>query len=61
LPGIGLVTFFSVLSSPHIRARVFYNIAFPGLYLLLARNVNSKWPQGDDASWLHGVGSVTVS
>jgi hypothetical protein len=34
--GIGLVLFFIGAVVAHIRARVFYNIAFPGLYLLLA-------------------------
>jgi hypothetical protein len=33
---IGLILFFAVAVAAHIRARVFYNIAFPGLYLLLA-------------------------
>jgi hypothetical protein len=30
---IGLVLFFSCAVGVHIRARVFYNIAFPGAYL----------------------------
>lgn len=34
--GIGLIVFFVGAVTAHIRARVFYNIAFPGLYLLLA-------------------------
>lgn len=34
--GIGLMLFFIGALVAHIRARVFYNIAFPGLYLLLA-------------------------
>lgn len=34
--GIGLILFFTGALVAHIRARVFYNIAFPGLYLLLA-------------------------
>lgn len=33
--GIGLTLFFIGAVVVHIRARVFYNIAFPGLYLLL--------------------------
>ncbi|MEU3272865.1 DoxX family protein [Saccharomonospora sp. NPDC006951] len=32
----GLTLFFIGAIVAHIRARVFYNIAFPGLYLLLA-------------------------
>lgn len=32
----GLVAFFVVAVAAHIRARVFYNIAFPGAYLALA-------------------------
>ncbi len=34
--GIGLILFFIGAVVTHIRARVFYNLAFPGLYLLLA-------------------------
>ncbi|MGW6057648.1 DoxX family protein [Streptomyces sp. NPDC055189] len=34
--GAGLILFFTGAVFAHIRARVFYNIAFPGLYLLLA-------------------------
>lgn len=34
--GIGLILFFIGAVVAHIRARVFYNLAFPGLYLLLA-------------------------
>ncbi|MDV7133031.1 DoxX family protein [Williamsia muralis] len=34
--GVGLVLFFIGAVAAHVRARVFYNIAFPGLYLLLA-------------------------
>ena len=34
--GIGLIMFFIGALVAHIRARVFYNMAFPGLYLLLA-------------------------
>ncbi|OBB57301.1 transmembrane invasion protein [Mycobacterium sp. 852013-51886_SCH5428379] len=34
--GIGLVLFFIGAVVAHVRARVLYNIAFPGLYLLLA-------------------------
>ena len=34
--GIGLILFFIGALVAHIRARVFYNMAFPGLYLLLA-------------------------
>lgn len=34
--GVGLVLFFIGAILAHIRARVLYNIAFPGLYLLLA-------------------------
>ncbi|WP_067676983.1 DoxX family protein [Nocardia miyunensis] len=34
--GIGLILFFVGAIVAHIRARVVYNIAFPGLYLLLA-------------------------
>lgn len=34
--GIGLILFFVGAIIAHLRARVFYNIAFPGLYLLLA-------------------------
>lgn len=34
--GIGLILFFVGALVAHIRARVFYNIAFPALYLLLA-------------------------
>jgi hypothetical protein len=32
----GLVLFFAGAVAAHIRARVYYNIAFPGTYLLLA-------------------------
>ena len=32
----GLVGFFVVAIAVHIRARVFYNLAFPGAYLALA-------------------------
>lgn len=32
----GLVVFFVGAMIAHVRARVFYNIAFPGLYLALA-------------------------
>ena len=32
----GLVAFFIVAVAAHIRAKVFYNIAFPGAYLALA-------------------------
>ncbi|MGH8165102.1 MAG: DoxX family protein, partial [Rhodanobacteraceae bacterium] len=32
----GLVVFFIGAMIAHMRARVFYNIAFPGLYLALA-------------------------
>lgn len=32
----GLVLFFIGAMAAHIRARVYYNIAFPGTYLLLA-------------------------
>ncbi|MQY18536.1 DoxX family protein [Nocardia macrotermitis] len=34
--GIGLVLFFVGAIVAHLRARVFYNVAFPGLYLILA-------------------------
>ncbi|MCK0175881.1 DoxX family protein [Mycolicibacterium sp. F2034L] len=34
--GIGLVLFFTGAVVAHLRAGVLYNIAFPGLYLLLA-------------------------
>ncbi|WP_133743261.1 DoxX family protein [Actinorugispora endophytica] len=34
--GIGLVLFFVGAVVAHVRARVFHNIAFPGLYLLLS-------------------------
>ncbi|MFE6134123.1 DoxX family protein [Streptomyces sp. NPDC056437] len=34
--GIGLTAFFLGAVLAHVRARVFYNIAFPGGYLLLA-------------------------
>lgn len=34
--GLGLILFFIGAVVAHVRARVFYNIAFPGLYLLLA-------------------------
>ncbi|APE34798.1 transmembrane invasion protein [Nocardia mangyaensis] len=34
--GTGLVLFFIGAVVAHIRARVFYNLAFPSLYLLLA-------------------------
>ncbi|TYQ09529.1 UNVERIFIED_ORG: DoxX-like protein [Gordonia westfalica J30] len=34
--GTGLILFFIGAVVAHVRARVFYNIAFPGLYLLLA-------------------------
>ncbi|MFD7364628.1 DoxX family protein [Nocardiopsis alba] len=34
--GVGLVLFFVGAVVAHIRARVFHNIAFPGLYLILA-------------------------
>lgn len=33
---VGLTLFFIGAVVAHIRARVFYNIAFPGMYLLLA-------------------------
>lgn len=33
---VGLVLFFLGAVSAHLRARVFYNIAFPGTYLALA-------------------------
>ncbi|NEA28511.1 DoxX family protein [Actinomadura bangladeshensis] len=32
----GLVAFFVIAVAAHIRARVFYNIAFPGAFLALA-------------------------
>ncbi|MFA1545549.1 DoxX family protein [Actinomadura chokoriensis] len=32
----GLVAFFAIAVAVHVRARVFYNIAFPGAYLALA-------------------------
>ncbi|MEU5993120.1 DoxX family protein [Spirillospora sp. NPDC047418] len=32
----GLVAFFVIAVAAHVRARVFYNIAFPGAYLALA-------------------------
>ncbi|MFB4304597.1 DoxX family protein [Actinomadura sp. GTD37] len=32
----GLTAFFVIAVAAHIRARVFYNIAFPGAYLALA-------------------------
>lgn len=34
--GVGLVLFFIGAVVAHLRARVFHNIAFPGVYLLLA-------------------------
>ncbi|MGW5113332.1 DoxX family protein [Nocardia sp. NPDC004123] len=34
--GTGLIVFFIGAVVAHLRARVLYNIAFPGLYLLLA-------------------------
>lgn len=34
--GVGLVLFFVGAVVAHVRARVLHNIAFPGLYLLLA-------------------------
>ncbi|MET9593086.1 DoxX family protein [Streptomyces sp. NPDC006516] len=34
--GVGLIGFFIGAVVAHARARVFYNIAFPGVYLLLA-------------------------
>ncbi|WP_433871807.1 DoxX family protein [Saccharopolyspora sp. CA-218241] len=34
--GIGLVLFFVGAVGAHVRARVFHNIGFPALYLLLA-------------------------
>jgi hypothetical protein len=34
--GVGLVLFFVGAVGAHLRARVFYNIAFPGTYLALA-------------------------
>ncbi|MBO0839395.1 MAG: DoxX family protein [Sciscionella sp.] len=34
--GLGLIVFFVGAVAAHVRARVFYNIAFPGVYLLLA-------------------------
>ncbi|GLY66815.1 DoxX family protein [Amycolatopsis taiwanensis] len=34
--GTGLILFFVGAVIAHLRARVFYNIAFPGFYLLLA-------------------------
>jgi hypothetical protein len=33
---IGLVLFFTGALAVHVRARVFYNLAFPGTYWLLA-------------------------
>lgn len=33
---VGLVLFFVIAVGAHVRARVFYNIAFPGTYLALA-------------------------
>jgi hypothetical protein len=33
---VGLVCFFISAVTAHIRARVFYNVAFPGAYLALA-------------------------
>ncbi len=33
---IGLICFFIGAITAHIRARVFYNVAFPGAYLALA-------------------------
>lgn len=33
---IGLVLFFVIAVGAHVRARVFYNIAFPGTFLALA-------------------------
>ncbi len=33
---IGLVLFFIGAMTTHVRARVFYNLAFPGFYLALA-------------------------
>ncbi|MET7370689.1 DoxX family protein [Streptomyces sp. NPDC005566] len=47
--GIGLVLFFVGAVIAHIRAGVYHNIAFPGLYLLLAA--------GSTAYMLHQVGS----
>jgi hypothetical protein len=34
--GVGLVLFYAGAVTAHVRARVFYNIAFPGAFLLLA-------------------------
>ncbi|AZM46520.1 transmembrane invasion protein [Streptomyces sp. WAC 06738] len=34
--GVGLTLFFVGAVAAHVRARVFHNIAFPGVYLLLA-------------------------
>ncbi|GHA91721.1 MULTISPECIES: DoxX family protein [Streptomyces] len=34
--GVGLVFFFTGAVTAHISARVFYNIAFPGVFLVLA-------------------------
>lgn len=34
--GVGLILFFVCAVTAHLRAHVLYNIAFPGLYLLLA-------------------------
>lgn len=34
--GVGLLLFFVGAVVAHVRARVFHNLAFPGLYLLLA-------------------------
>lgn len=34
--GTGLILFFVGAIVAHIRAKVFYNLAFPGVYLLLA-------------------------
>ncbi|MFI7291663.1 DoxX family protein [Streptomyces anulatus] len=34
--GVGLTAFFVGAVLAHVRARVFHNIAFPGVYLLLA-------------------------
>lgn len=36
LAAAGLVCFFLVANAAHVRARVFHNIGFPGVYLTLA-------------------------
>jgi len=44
-PGTGLILFYAGALVAHFRVRVFYNIAFPGVYLLLAVVATGYWAQ----------------